>query len=825
MSLRKRSSGDDEDKAPRKRPKNWRVISNNVDEDRNGGDSSNMVHFESPLLAPLLAELHRIFVSGALSPELTTIASADLSVLVEVLNPCSGCTTLTKCNAGTDPCCNCSTKKKKKVCSVPIFLRYWIYSKRTGLTLEQTRFMISNYCDRTTKKSFYLDSAVFNNHLRQVAEKNLLPPHIAIDSTSVLGNSPTDLENRVKALNICRSPVIRLPARATLGDEQLSRPSSDLLIQTMHPSSSSHPSSAMSFGDRTGLISPIPETPVRVIHTANPHKDFQPATSIPLPPSKNSPSVQYVLTKPPEFSGFSYPLSDECTVQAQRRSMKAGPASPFNLFPNSHFIENVSPLSSLEEDAPPLPSMVPPSIQNSLSIDLISAPFSENPVIAHRDQTRVSELEQLLAWAREQFRVERSGIKAQDHLQREIIRTFTNSIRQAHASVDELRQENRKLVLAMLNKSSEGRLKSSQHHIAHEEGDIQTNVSSRDPVDPRASSQRNLLRFSEHGTGEELTDSEHDAYENKSREPRRQCFALQGGLRDSCEYLSLEGKLKESNTRCETLEGELEELHTQYKALGDRFKELHEQRDALQNKLETSQAQLFLRQEEIAGQAQAINTLNEYIQEQQVTILKLQRLGPRSPESGAEKELDNPEALVHKLITISNYSRRLGLLNSTDVIDIILHHIKGPLESVLGTISQAPDFPGCADIQFQLERAIQTLFAIICRLETALKYVANNTEYRSKEARKIIEAYASIHEGQLLSISQHLLVSPCSANAIEKPIFREPLEEHADISDPISRSGLVPTVVHRGVSGRHWYRNMVALMQRTLDNVDLICNT
>lgn len=331
--------------------------------------------------------------------------------------------------------------------------------------------------------------------------------------------------------------------------------------------------------------------------------------------------------------------------------------------------------------------------------------------------------------------------------------------------------------------------------------------------------------------------SRYEIIEGKLQESNARCETLKDKLKGSntqCEILdnkvtelntrceTLESRLKKSNARYKILEGQLKESNTLYETLECRSKESFEQRAALESNLEISQAQLFLRQEELAGQAQAINTLNEHIQEQQVTFLKLKQFGITFDDS--DNGLDKPDALIHKLITVSNYSRRLGLLDSTDVVNLILHQIKGPLESIIGIISQAPDFAGRADIQHQLALTMKTQFAIICCLETALKYVAHNMEYRSQDARKIMEAYASINEGKLLSISQHLLVKPCSENAIEKPIFREPLEGYTDISDPTSRSGLVPAVVHKGVSGRRWYHSMVALLQRTLDNVDVVSN-
>ncbi|KAJ4496541.1 hypothetical protein C8R41DRAFT_918356 [Lentinula lateritia] len=351
----------------------------------------------------------------------------------------------------------------------------------------------------------------------------------------------------------------------------------------------------------------------------------------------------------------------------------------------------------------------------------------------------------------------------------------------------------------------------------------------------------------------EISGERDDAYDNKVMELYRQ-QSLESSVGESWEqqisreaklvesrsrYEIIEGKLQESNARCETLKDKLKGSNTQCEILDNKVTELNtrcetlesrlkkskesfEQRAALESNLEISQAQLFLRQEELAGQAQAINTLNEHIQEQQVTFLKLKQFGITFDDS--DNGLDKPDALIHKLITVSNYSRRLGLLDSTDVVNLILHQIKGPLESIIGIISQAPDFAGRADIQHQLALTMKTQFAIICCLETALKYVAHNMEYRSQDARKIMEAYASINEGKLLSISQHLLVKPCSENAIEKPIFREPLEGYTDISDPTSRSGLVPAVVHKGVSGRRWYHSMVALLQRTLDNVDVVSN-
>ncbi|KAH7867755.1 uncharacterized protein C8R40DRAFT_1178647 [Lentinula edodes] len=302
MSLRKRSSSDDEGKAPRKRPNILLTSSDNVVEEKNGSDNRKLDRSESPLLAPLLTELHQIFVPGALPPRLTAFASVDLSILAEVLRPCSGCTTLTNCNAGTGTCHDCYTKKE--VCSVPTFLRYWIYSDRTGLTLEQTLFMITNYGDHKTKKSFCLDNTVFSNHLRQVVEKSLLPPPLNT-GTSVLGDSPTDLENRVKALNLRRSPVVR-----TVHALENHRPrellSRDLLTHSQ-PSSSMAQSHWLYSRSHTELISPIHETPVRVIQAAG-HRHFQFVTSTSSSPSENPSSTQCTLCSHSDarFSGPPY---------------------------------------------------------------------------------------------------------------------------------------------------------------------------------------------------------------------------------------------------------------------------------------------------------------------------------------------------------------------------------------------------------------------------------------------------------------------------------------------------------------------------------------
>ncbi|KAH7880196.1 uncharacterized protein C8R40DRAFT_1165104 [Lentinula edodes] len=635
MSLRKRSSSDDEGKAPRKRPNILLTSSDNVVEEKNGSDNRKLDRSESLLLAPLLTELHQIFVPGALPPRLTAFASVDLSILAEVLRPCSGCTTLTNCNAGTGTCHDCYTKKE--VCSVPTFLRYWIYSDRTGLTLEQTLFMITNYGDHKTKKSFCLDNTVFSNHLRQVVEKSLLPPPLNT-GTSVLGDSPTDLENRVKALNLRRSPVVR-----TVHALENHRPrellSRDLLTHSQ-PSSSMAQSHWLYSRSHTELISPIHETPVRVIQAAG-HRHFQFVTSTSSSPSENPSSTQCTLCShsdarfsgPPSLSKVA-PSLDECAVQAPKSLNKAGSTLLFDLLRNPRSIKSAPPFSSLKESALPLPSVVSTSIPKSHSIDL-SAPFPEAVgVKAHSDQTRVKELEQLLAWARDQFLTERDGVEAHDHIRREIIQIFANSVRQAHASVDKLRHENGKIVRVMLSKTFGSQLKSSEHRTPREVEDVQADMLSRDSQDPpwRTSLQSNVPKFPEqHGTSMELQGShkqrntERDAYENKLRE-----LPIRRRLRESCEQ-------HKELTRCEILEGILKELNTQIESLEERFKELCKQRDALGISLETSRALLFLRQEVIARQAQNINTLNEHIQEQQVTISKLRRLGLTSNGCNVER--------------------------------------------------------------------------------------------------------------------------------------------------------------------------------------------
>ncbi|KAJ3919392.1 hypothetical protein F5877DRAFT_78080 [Lentinula edodes] len=859
MSSSKRSSNGDEGKAPRKRSRNWSTI-DSAEEEKDGGGGGNLEQSKSSHIAPLLAELYRVFVSGALSPELTTSVGVELSALLEVLRPCSGCTTITKCNGGTGPCRNCSTKKKR-VCSVPTFLRYWVYSKRTGLTLEQTLFIISNYCDPKTKKTFSLDSTIFNNHLRRVTENNLLPPRIDIGGVSVLGDSPLDLEIRVKSFNLSRSPVIRLPARPTHNEEQSNWcVSKDLSVQAQSSSYSQSSSLAQStratFRNHTEFISPIlSDTPFRVIQAADTPRHFQ--TPTPMSLLENTSSPPYTSSAATKFL--------ESAVQSETRLEQGDSTSPFVIPSSPPSSEDVLPLYSLEENVPPVPTL---SISDkTMGVPTLS--FERDSAAALNAETSVSGLEQHLARARERSQVQHSGVKSHDRIRQENVQTFEDTLREAQTSIDTFRQKLQK-ELVMLSQTSEDQMKNYRHHVAGKE-DIHNEVLSIESRDLRTRGARNeklqgsyAQRESIEEKSKEISGERDDAYDNKVMELYRQ-QSLEGSVGESCEqrisreaklvesrsrYEIIEGKLQESNARCETLEDKLKGSNTRCEILENKVTELNTRCETLESRLKKSNARYEIlegqlkesntlyetlecrskeSQEELAGQAQAINTLNEHIQEQQVTLLKLKQFGITFDHSEAEKRpesngLDKPDALIHKLITVSNYSRRLGLLDSTDVVDLILHQIKGPLESIIGIISQAPDFAGRADIQHQLELTMKTQFAIICRLETALKYVAHNTEYRSQDARKIMEAYASINEGQLLSISQHLLVKPCSENAIEKPIFREPLEGYTDISDPTSRSGLVPAVVHKGVSGRRWYHSMVALLQRTLDNVDVVSN-